>query len=73
MDYISKHNITGRGLVFVVKKGTSVALNDLVIFDNIPYVVTGIEMLRDLLFGDPIGDIGLLVRPGVVNCFDIKK
>jgi hypothetical protein len=62
--YESKHNITGRGLVYVIdtrKTPIEVKIGDTIKFDNTVYTVRGIEKAGLGEWVNPI--IGILVRP----------
>jgi len=62
--YESKHNITGRGLVYVIdtrKTPIEVKIGDIIKFDDIVYTVRGIEKAGLGDWVNPI--IGILVRP----------
>lgn len=67
LEYESRHNITGRGTVFVVdtrKQDYTFRIGDKVVFDDTEYQIRGIEQHMKLMhppFPGPM--IGVLVRP----------
>lgn len=60
----SKHNIIGRGLVYVVdtRKNSDIkySLNDIIMFENKKFIIGGIEKSGDGYWTNPL--IGILVR-----------
>lgn len=65
MTYKSKHDIIGRGRVYVVPKEIKVKIGWILIFDGGYYEVVGLEMARDLLSGSgrQVGGTGIIVKP----------
>lgn len=73
MEYISKHSITGKGLVYVVDT-YDYTLGTTVEFDDQEFIIIGIESFSKLM--NPIikgSTIGLIVRKKNGDTKDAKR